>query len=175
MEKKLVNGHIIRPRADYIQVAPMNITQKKIIKKQLNDIRERKMNAEKGQKSKQVTNSTITEKSRKQYIKTFKRQKTMALRKFVKTYQEQLDYACYEKIFYALKNVDKAFELMCNMRFIEITEHKVKPNPNKPNQAKTRRRYYVRYDKHEEFIKYLLDNVVAPFRPYNRKPKEGEE
>lgn len=174
MEKKLSNGHIIRPRAEYIQIAPINIIQKEKIKKELIKNRERMMNSDSGMKSKQVTNSTISEKQKAEYLKKFKTQKTMALRKFVRAHQDKLDYACYEKIFYALRNVDRAFDLMCAMGFIEITEHKVKEDINNPNKAKTRRRYYVRYDRHEEFIKYLMDNVIAPFRPYYRKTKKGE-
>ena len=154
-------------RIDYKVYSPLNAKEMHKIEKRLIKQRQERINEKSGKPSKKNHNTTISETKTETIKRNFKKQNDTALRKFIRAYQKELQYSSYEKIFYIIKEED-VIQMFVNKGFLKVTESILKENIW---EKKTRKRYYVQYDKHEKFIEYLNEKVIPPFKNKNKIKK----
>lgn len=165
LTQKLLN---IKKKGEYIKLPPISMKERKDTLARMKVLRETKMYAMSGQKSHGTTRSTVCREDQARFRRKFKKDGNISLRQFVRSYQEELGYACYEKVFYPLKEKG-VINLLWNQGFLDITESHLKFSENQPQKNLIRRRYYIKYDKRFEFIDFLNEYVIAPFRTHNHK------
>lgn len=151
-------------RIEYKDFAPLDAVEIKKIEDRLKANREEMMTSLAGKPSTKKHNSSISKAKADANKRNFKKNGDTALKKFICSYQKELNYASYEKIFYIITEED-IIRLFAIKGFWKVTESIVKENYW---EKETRKRYYVQYDSHQEFIKYLNEIVIPPFKKDNK-------
>lgn len=164
-------------RNDYVYFPPMSADEMKLVEDQLLKIKLDMESKKVGKPSQINTKSSQESKIKIEKIKkNFKKNNDTALRKFCYAYQEELNHACYEKIFYRFfdKRIieshhkyagqNKILNLLHQKFNLKVTENILIDDGW---NYKSRKRYYVDYDYRHEFIQYLNDFIVPKFKTYD--------